>query len=356
MLMSPSAAKKLSFEQARQLEARKSPVPRFLTLQEVGKAVSGKQPSSKVFLVMSGGGTRPVAIGTVKDVLADLKEMKEDEFPQDTAAYVVRRQKGEQFHAWPVIWAGSVSQKLTLVAYCDPARFGFPSRSEGVITIGPRKAMKTEERSIGLWIRGERGKRALRFAPMGEQYTARALASRFGAHWSQVLDGYLALVPVEKGKQRRYEATKRIPNSEEYQELERKAFTKTIAAMINEAYGIMEELGLELSEAFENMPESLQGTDLGVDREEAAYQCTNVADDKPEVPEIIKNIEVFRRPILKQTSRRMQAKDVIECLEAIHEHVARLAVAKKKEVAAFLHKILKDADYIDVIDFPGMFG
>jgi len=52
-------------------------------------------------------------------------------------------------------------------------------------------------------------------------------------------------------------------------------FTKTLEGLVDEAYEVLDELKGELQDAYDNMPEGLQGGSVGEARQEAISQLEN---------------------------------------------------------------------------------
>ena len=163
--------------------------------------------------------------------------------------------------------------------------------------------------------------------------------------------------PVEsraKGKPQQYELCRELPDKEQYEKLCRRKFTKTIQEMVDEAYGMVEDLGSELQDIAGNTPDSLQGTGLYAAREQAAERAQDIASSKPKVPKQLRNIKIYRLP-QSGTSRSAQADDAAQTLEAISKVVRELP-SKNDEFKEFLDQIDNDVVEIEDIEFPGMFG
>ena len=121
------------------------------------------------------------------------------------------------------------------------------------------------------------------------------------------------------------------------------------------AYEAVADLGSEMQDIFDNTPDSLQYTDVGMARQEAASSASGIADNKPEVPAPLTGVEVFRLPIMA-TSRGAQAHDAAQALEAVVQAAEALSEKEQKECKDFLDQLSEDAQAIEDIEFPGMFG
>jgi hypothetical protein len=118
----------------------------------------------------------------------------------------------------------------------------------------------------------------------------------------------------------------------------------------------------ELSEAFENMPESLQGSDLGERRSEVSQELMEIADEVPMVPEVFASVELLHIPLTKVSSRGDRAKQAALRLEAVAEKLSALLQTTKtrRSVAAAVEEVCEQlndhASAVRDIEFPGMYG
>jgi len=336
------------------------PKPRIVSLGEVTERIADSRSSRSVFVQLTGDGSKAIKRCTVAQLQAALKERSE--YPPETPAYVVMKTAEMGLNAWPIIWVGEHARRLVMLGYHDPVRFGIKSQSTDPLTMAPDVPWPLEKREFGTYIdfelpRGRKRSKVL-FKPMGEQVTSRQLTSRYDADWIEVIGDCLeAELDREKGQQRRFEATKTLPTHEEYEQLARKKFTKTVQEMTDNAYGTVEELGEELREAFDNMPESLQDTDVGNARDEAATMCEDIAFAKPEVPDAVARITIYRRPQSRGDSRRIRAAEAAAILEAVISEIeTKTGEDCDSEVSQFVKEVNESVGEIDGIEFPGMFG
>ena len=359
-----TATRKLTYKQAINVpvaETLRAKVgkPRILTLGDVVKAVDGLPSTKAIFGQLSSASVKPKKLSNAKSLKADLEQFAE--LSPDTPAYTLMKSKGEAYSAWPIIWAGENNSKFIIVGYHDPVRFGFPSESTGVISIGPDKPWTTQDREFGVGLafeppkRGKSGCKVI-MEPMGERLTGRQLTSRYGSSWRKVLKGSFQLFGPE-GKNTIYRFQKPLPLPEEFESLLRKKCTKTVLKWVEEAFSIIEELGSDLRDAFENTPESLQESDVGMARNEAATILEELAYEKPAIPETLKRKKVFVPPPKRLKSRRDQANEAADILEAVNQEVSKHGdLCEAQEFKKFTSQIEDTVSNLEDVEFPGMFG
>ena len=90
-------------------------------------------------------------------------------------------------------------------------------------------------------------------------------------------------------------------------------------------------------------------------RQEAADSASGIAQNKPEVPAPLTGVEVFRLPIVA-SSRGRRRTDAAQALEAIVEAAQALPKKEQEQCKSFLDQLAEDAEAIEEIEFPGMFG
>jgi hypothetical protein len=127
-----------------------------------------------------------------------------------------------------------------------------------------------------------------------------------------------------------------------------------------------------MQEAFDNMPESLQGGDLGQRRQEAADNLSNL-NERPDVPDGCGEISLVFWPSLNSDSRSKRASEAADMLNsaalAIREHleaVPDLAIEgifpdgteapDTSEWEELADKLENDASELEGVEFPGMYG
>lgn len=198
---------------------------------------------------------------------------------------------------------------------------------------------------------------------IGKEYPRQSLTRAYDGHVWKVLKGHFEIMPRVKGQQSKAKIAAGLPAKAEYLELKKVHFTKTIDVLVDEAYEEIEGLQEELQEAFDNTPESLQDSEVGQARSEAADQLDNIAGDSPSVPESVVSLQLVHFPALNQVSRADRAGDAADILRAIalaaQQHMSGSAKLNKAEVAEiqdFCNQLEGHADEIDAVEFPGMFG
>ena len=282
------AAEKLS-------EAVKKPA--ILTVAQVKYGLKPLRANRQVFVQFCGDDDNCVQFAPVSRFRRALKELYE--YPLHNSVYLLRKEKKQALNAWPIIWQGTVGKKYILVAYVDPVRYGFKSRAKALLTIGPATPMPIDKRKNGFRIIRDPKTWQIRFDPIMdgddgasegkartliETLSARKLTSRYGHHWREVLQTYVQPAPRTKGQQQQYNVYKALPDKAQYDALLRQVFTKTVEEIVEEAYQMVEDLGSEMQDIFDNTPDSLQGTDVGMAREEAASSALGIGREQTRSP------------------------------------------------------------------------
>ena len=198
---------------------------------------------------------------------------------------------------------------------------------------------------------------------IGEEYPRQSLTRAYDGHVWQVLEGHFEAAERAKGQRRKVEILAALPDKTEYLQLKQDHFTKTIALLVDEAYEEIADLRDEMQEAFDNTPESLQETEVAQARSEAASQLDIFADDSPSVPESISSVSIILYPSPNQTSRADRAggvavmlRHVAEAARQFLEGAKKLKKAELKEINEFCQQLESQADEIENVEFPGMFG
>ena len=124
----------------------------------------------------------------------------------------------------------------------------------------------------------------------------------------------------------------------------------------------MDELQGELQEAYEKMPEGLQGSPVGEARSEAADQLGDISDP-PELPPYVSSLKIVHYPSLHQTGRRQRAYEAAEMMQAVakairqyRENEAKLTKTEAKDLDECCQQLEGHAEELDSVEFPGMFG
>lgn len=198
---------------------------------------------------------------------------------------------------------------------------------------------------------------------IGEEYARQSLTRAYDGHVWDVLDGYFENLPRAKGQKGKIKILAALPEKAEYLQVKENFYRKAIDILVDEAYEEIGDLRDEMQEAFDNMPESLQDTDVGQARSEAASQLENIADELPTLPDPITSLQIIHYPSLNQSSRADRAGDAAVTLrdvsKAVRQFTATMTKLKKAELAEiqeFCQQLESSADEIDDVRFPGMFG
>lgn len=197
----------------------------------------------------------------------------------------------------------------------------------------------------------------------GKDFPGASISRAYDGHVWEVLKSHFQLLPKTKGQRTSFKVIAALPEKDEYLQLKERHFTKTLETLVDEAYGIVDELRGELQDAYESMPEGLQGGAVGEARLEAASQLENISDDAPTLPESVAALRLVHYPSLRQSSRGDRANVAAAMLkaasQAIQNHIGSGTKLKKVEVAdleEYRQQLESHADDIEGVEFPGMFG
>jgi hypothetical protein len=196
---------------------------------------------------------------------------------------------------------------------------------------------------------------------VGQTVSSSALTRAYNRHFPEVLKSHLDWTEVEGKRGTYYTIRQELPDNARYQEMMVACFTVTVETLVCDGYDVAEELGNELREAFDNMPESLQASDLGSRREEAADQCEEVANNRPDIPKHVESLTCLFLPPQKVSSRAQRASEAAEKLQtaalAVQEYIDGLEDdADRLDFEDFVNQLEDDASTLVEVDFPGMYG
>jgi hypothetical protein len=187
-----------------------------------------------------------------------------------------------------------------------------------------------------------------------------SLTKAFDGHVFEVMESHLEVV-LGKGRLP-FRIIESLPTKDEYLKIRDEFFTHTLEHHVASAYSEIETLADELSEAFENMPESLQGSNLGEMRSEASRELMEIADEVPMVPEEFASVELLHLPSTKVSSRGDRAEEAASRMEAVADRLNEIVQNTKirKSVAATVEEVLDQltdhASAVRDVEFPGMYG
>ena len=198
---------------------------------------------------------------------------------------------------------------------------------------------------------------------VGKDYPGQSITRTYDGYVWEVLKGHFERLPRAKGQRTTFKIVAALPEKAEYLQLKERHFTQTLDALVDDAYGIVEELHEELQEAYENMPWALQGGPVGEARQEAATELETISGDQPELPDFLASVRLVHYPPLHQTSRHDRAGGAADMLQAAVKAVedyrksgVKLKKADAKALDEFAAQLEDHATQIGDVDFPGMFG
>jgi len=142
----------------------------------------------------------------------------------------------------------------------------------------------------------------------------------------------------------------------------------SIEDAISSAMSEIQSLADEMREAFDNTPESLQGSAAGQAREEAADNLENISE--PDVPTelqgsgfVVKwSTKTLSPSAMRKQSRSDRRYEAVETLCAVVSHLEKISEDKElsKEVREAAENFVDDVqsviDDAEAVDFPGMYG
>lgn len=136
---------------------------------------------------------------------------------------------------------------------------------------------------------------------------------------------------------------------------------------VNEAYSELESLATEMREAFDNMPEGLQGSDKGQAREAAADDLEGISEpDVPKSLDVETNVVKWTVPARspsqeRRLSRATRRDDAVQTLTAVNDYLEKLqedsarSDEEKQEAADFVDELLSAIETAEGVEFPGMY-
>jgi hypothetical protein len=148
--------------------------------------------------------------------------------------------------------------------------------------------------------------------------------------------------------------TKRVPIKHE----------SAVDGIVADAFSTLEELGGEMREAYDNMPQSLQGGDVGSRRNEAASTLEGLS--QPDAPDCVAQLAVTyftmppKRRYVSRSARRDEATTmlsaVVEALDAWMDDDANAEHDGRDGVDSYRDGVQALLDEAEGVEFPGMYG
>lgn len=135
----------------------------------------------------------------------------------------------------------------------------------------------------------------------------------------------------------------------------------SISAAVNTTFSGIEEIGGEMREWFDNMPENLQGGSKGDEVSEAADTLENISE--PDVPACIADREftVITYPLKKRASRSDRLDDYLDyARQAVDDMQQALdephfSEEEKQEIETCIEETQSMIDEAEGVCFPGMY-
>lgn len=142
----------------------------------------------------------------------------------------------------------------------------------------------------------------------------------------------------------------------------------TVGDAINTMYSGIEQLGSELRDWYDNMPEGLQGGDKGSEVDDAATVLEDISE--PDVPAAIREFPLMFRqlPLLKRATRSDRMSEALEygrkAIELIEERITGLEENENRneqeqeqldELEALKTSVEDDIETAEGLDFPGAY-
>ena len=181
--------------------------------------------------------------------------------------------------------------------------------------------------------------------------TIRQLTSFYGNHALPVLHEYLKERPRKKGGMRTYKIAKPLPTEAEFNELQKKKYTSTVADLVGSAFGDLENLASEVGDWYDNLPEGLQSSDKGSVLDDARGTLESLSE--PDLPEAVATKEVYYLPLLDAGSRAARRDDAIGRLQAVVDAPdPDNPDSEIRELARELENAISEAEGVE---FPGMY-
>ena len=212
----------------------------------------------------------------------------------------------------------------------------------------------------------------------GETVTKTKLTRFYDRYATTVLRNKLTALDRKRKERQKYRVHSALPDKDEYVELRDEQFTSTVADVVDEAFAEAEALGEEIREWYDNLPESFQDSDKGYSLDEAANGFENL--DRPDTPGAndgdsidVRSVSVLYLPDLEGYSRPRRAAECSGKLRAVvdlfrdadHEDEDDRQLLGdvweengdlKTEINEWLDELENQADEIEAIEIPGMYG
>ena len=184
-----------------------------------------------------------------------------------------------------------------------------------------------------------------------ETITIRKLNSSYGVHAAFVLEDYLDELAKKDGGMRTYKIVKALPTEAEFQELQKKKFTSTVAELVGSAFGDLENLASEVGDWYENLPEGFQNGDKGSVLDDTRGTLESLSE--PDVPNAVAKKEVYYLPLLHLSSRAARRDDAIGRLQAVVDEFD--SDEGDSDIRQFIDELENAISEAEGVEFPGMY-
>jgi hypothetical protein len=184
----------------------------------------------------------------------------------------------------------------------------------------------------------------------GKEVTIKKLKSLYGQHAVDVLHSFLEELDREDGAMRTYKVVKPLPTQDEFKELQKKRYTSTVADLVDNAFGTLEDLAGEVGDWYDNLPEGFQSGDKGSALDDARNTLGSLS--QPDVNEQLGALEVYYEPAQEIRSRASRRDDAIGRLQAVVEVLADSDDPDAKALSDELENAIAEAEGVE---FPGRY-
>lgn len=141
----------------------------------------------------------------------------------------------------------------------------------------------------------------------------------------------------------------------------REPLKSTIGALVADGFSALEELGGELREWYDNLPENFQNNRSDIDEAASALENISQPDDAPEV---VADIEVEYLPARRSATSRRACRDqvtyelgvAIEAAQGWLNDEVNAGHESRDDVESWTDAVQNMLDEADGVDFPGMHG
>jgi len=183
----------------------------------------------------------------------------------------------------------------------------------------------------------------------------RKLVSSYDPYVLAVLEEDI-IIPVEDEKHVvpvKYEVIGTLPSKERYLEMRNEKFRSTVEDLVSSAMDELQELGQELRDWYENLPEAFQDGEKGSTLDESASMLEEIDSERPEAPVAVAKLEMVFLPTINTTSRSARRDAACAILEAVSDKLAEQE--KMPAIEEFTQQIQEAISQAENVEFPGMY-